>query len=68
MKIKMSETAAIEFLVVLIAPFIVAYGLGYFIRKSIKVIAYMFVVFFSVVGIMWYAGAIDSYSVIQKVD
>jgi uncharacterized membrane protein (Fun14 family) len=44
----------------------VAYGLGYFIRKSIKVIAFMFGMFFFVVGIFWYAGVIDSYSAIQK--
>jgi hypothetical protein len=62
----MSETAAIEFLIALITPFMVAYGLGYFIRKSIKVIAFMFGMFFFVVGIFWYAGVIDSYSAIQK--
>jgi uncharacterized membrane protein (Fun14 family) len=61
----MSETAAIEFLVVLIAPFMVAYGLGYFFRKSIKIIAFMFGMFFFVVRILWYAGVIDSYSAIQ---
>jgi len=62
----MSETAAIEFLIALIAPFTVAYGLGYFIRKSIKVIAFMFGMFFFIVGILWYGGVIDSYSGIQK--
>jgi uncharacterized membrane protein (Fun14 family) len=62
----MSETAAIEFLVALIAPFMAAYGLGYFIRKSIKLIAFMFGMFFFVVGIMWYTGVVDSYSGIQK--
>jgi uncharacterized membrane protein (Fun14 family) len=62
----MSETAAIEFLVALIAPFMAAYGLGYFIRRSIKLIALMFGMFFFVVGIMWYAGVIESYSGIQK--
>ena len=62
----MSETAAIEFLVALIAPFMVAYGLGYFIRRSIKLIALMFGMFFFVVGIMWYTGVIESYSAIQR--
>jgi uncharacterized membrane protein (Fun14 family) len=62
----MSETAAIEFLVALIAPFMAAYGLGYFIRKSFKLIALMFGIFFFVVGIMWYTGVIESYSGIQK--
>ena len=62
----MSETAAIEFLVALIAPFMVVYGLGYFIRKSIKLIALMFGMFFFIVGIMWYTGVIESYSGIQK--
>jgi uncharacterized membrane protein (Fun14 family) len=66
MKIKMSETAAIEFLVALIAPFMAAYGLGYFVRKSIKLIALMFGMFFFVVGIMWYTGVIESYIGIQK--
>jgi uncharacterized membrane protein (Fun14 family) len=62
----MSQTAAIEFLVALIAPFMGAYVLGYFLRKSIKVIAFMFGMFFFVVGILWYGGVIDSYSAIQK--
>jgi hypothetical protein len=42
----MSETAVIEFLVALMAPFMAAYGLGYFIRRSIKSIALMFGMFF----------------------
>jgi uncharacterized membrane protein (Fun14 family) len=62
----MSETAVIEFLVVLIAPFMVAYALGYFIRKSIKVIAFTFGMFFFIVGILWYGGVKISYSSIQK--
>lgn len=62
----MSETVIIQLLVALIAPFMVAYGIGYFIRKSIKLIAFMFGMFFFIVGIMWYAGVIDSFSGIQK--
>ena len=62
----MSETAAIEFLVALIAPFMAAYGLGYFIRRSIKLIALMLGMFFFVVGIMWYTGVVESYSGIQN--
>ena len=62
----MSETAAIEFLVVPIAPFMAAYGLGYFTRRSIKLVALMFGTFFFIVGIMWYTGVIESYSGIQK--
>ena len=62
----MSETGIIQFLVALVAPFMVAYGLGNFIRKSIKLIALMFGIFFFVVGIMWYTGVIESYSGIQK--
>ena len=62
----MSETTAIEVLVVLIAPFMVAYALGYFIRKSIKFIALMFGLFFLVLGIMWYTGVVESYSGTQK--
>jgi hypothetical protein len=62
----LSETAVIEFLVALIAPFMVAYGLGYFLRRSIKLIALMFGMFFFVIGIMWYAGVIESHSGIQR--
>jgi uncharacterized membrane protein (Fun14 family) len=62
----MSESAIIQFLVALVAPFMVAYGIGYFIRKSIKVIAFMFGMFFFIVGILWYAGVIDSFSGIQR--
>ena len=35
------------------SAFMVAYGIGYFIRKSIKLIAFMFGMFFVVVGVMW---------------
>jgi hypothetical protein len=62
----MPETAVVQFLIALIAPFMVAYGIGYFIRKSIKLIAFMFGMFFFIVGILWYAGVIDSLSGIQK--
>ena len=62
----MSETAIIQFLIALIAPFMVAYAIGYFIRRSIKVIAFMFGMFFFIVGILWYAEVIDSFSGIQK--
>ena len=33
-KMSMSETIAVQFLVVLIAPFMVAYGIGYFIQSQ----------------------------------
>ena len=49
---KMGETAIIQFLVALIAPFMVAYEIGYFIRRSIKLIAFMFGMFFFIVGIL----------------
>jgi uncharacterized membrane protein (Fun14 family) len=62
----LSETTIVQFLIALIAPFMVAYAIGYFIRRSIKVIAFMFGMFFFIVGIMWYAGVIDSFSGIQK--
>lgn len=62
----MSESAIIQLLVALIAPFMVAYGIGYFIRRSLKLIAFMFGMFFAVVGVMWYAGVIDSFSGIQR--
>jgi uncharacterized membrane protein (Fun14 family) len=52
--------------VALIAPFMVAYAMGYFIRRSIKFIAFIFGMFFFVVGILWYAGVIDSFSGIQQ--
>jgi uncharacterized membrane protein (Fun14 family) len=62
----MSETAIVTFLVALIAPFMVAYAIGYFIRRSIKFIAFIFGMSFFVVGILWYAGVIDSFSGIQR--
>jgi uncharacterized membrane protein (Fun14 family) len=62
----MSEMTIIQFLIALIAPFMIAYGIGYFIRKSIRLIAFMFGMFFFIVGILWYAGVIDSFSGIQK--
>jgi len=62
----MSEMTIIQFLIALIAPFMIAYGIGYFIQKSIRLIAFMFGMFFFIVGILWYAGVIDSFSGIQK--
>jgi len=62
----MSEMTIIQFLIALIAPFMIAYGIGYFLRKSIRLIAFMFGMFFFIVGILWYAGVIDSFSGIQK--
>src|SRR5215207_2725234 len=62
----MTEAAIIQFLIALIAPLMVAYAIGYFIRRSIKVIAFLFGMFFFIVGILWYAGVIDSFSGIQK--
>jgi hypothetical protein len=63
----MSETAIIiQILITLIAPFMGAYAIGYFIGRSIKVIAFLFGMFFFIVGILWYVGIIDSLSWIQK--
>jgi uncharacterized membrane protein (Fun14 family) len=62
----MNEAVVTQILVALIAPFMVAYGMGYFIRKSVKLIAFMFGMFFFIVGILWYAGVIDGFSGIQK--
>src|SRR5919108_6631066 len=62
----MTEAAIIQFLIALIALFMAAYAIGYFIRRSIKVIAFLFGMFFFIIGIMWYAGIIDSFSGIQK--
>ena len=63
---KMTETAIIQFLIALIALFMSAYVIGYFIRRSIKVIAFMFGMFFFIFGILSYAEVIDSFSGIQK--
>lgn len=62
----MSETIATQFLIVLIVPFMVAYGIGYFIRRSIKIIAYLFGMFFFIVGMLWYVEKIDIFGGIQK--
>jgi hypothetical protein len=62
----MSETAIIQFLVALVAPFMAAYALGYFIRKSIKFTAGIFGFFFFLVGIMWYYGVLSSLSPVQN--
>jgi len=61
----MNETAVVQFLIALIAPFMVAYGIGYFIRRSIKLIVFMLGMFFFVAGVLWYAGVISSFSGIQ---
>jgi hypothetical protein len=61
-----TETAVIQFLIALIAPFMAAYCLGYFVRRSIKYIAGLFGFFFFVVGVMWYGGILPSLTPVQN--
>lgn len=62
----MTEQQIIQFVIALIAPFFVAYGLGYFIRRSIKFIALLFGMFFFITGVMWYAGVIQDFSAVEN--
>jgi uncharacterized membrane protein (Fun14 family) len=60
------DDTAIRFLVALIAGPTVGWALGYFIRKSIKVIAFIGGLFFFIIGILYYSKTIGNLSVLQK--
>jgi uncharacterized membrane protein (Fun14 family) len=61
-----SEDTAIRFLVALIAGPMIGWGLGYFIRKSIKVIAFIGGMFFFIIGVLYYSKTVSNLSALQK--
>jgi uncharacterized membrane protein (Fun14 family) len=57
--ITIADDTVMRFLIVLIAGPMLGWALGYFIRKSIKVIAFIGGMFFSIIGILYYSKTID---------
>jgi uncharacterized membrane protein (Fun14 family) len=60
------DDTAVRFLVALIAGPMVGWALGYFIRKSIKVIAFIGGLFFFIIGALYYSKTISNLSALQK--
>jgi uncharacterized membrane protein (Fun14 family) len=44
----------------------IGWALGYFIRKSIKIIAFIGGMFFFIIGVLYYSKTISNLSVLQK--
>ena len=61
-----TDDTAMRFLIALIAGPMMGWALGYFIRKSIKVLAFIGGMFFFIIGVLYYSKTISSVSVLQK--
>ena len=61
-----ADDTGMRFLIVLVAGPMMGWVLGYFIRKSIKVIAFIGGMFFFIIGVLYYSKNISSISVLQK--
>jgi uncharacterized membrane protein (Fun14 family) len=60
------DDTAMRFLIALLGGPMIGWTLGYFIRKSIKVIAFIGGLFFFIIGVLYYSRTIDSLSIIKK--
>jgi uncharacterized membrane protein (Fun14 family) len=61
-----TDDIAIRFLIALLGGPMIGWALGYFIRKSIKVIAFVGGLFFFIIGVLYYSKTISNLSVLQK--
>ena len=61
-----ADDTAMRFLIALLGGPMIGWALGYFIRKSIKVIAFIGGMFFFIIGVLYYSKAISNLSVLQK--
>src|SRR5215207_6596938 len=61
-----ADDAAMRFLIALLGGPMIGWALGYFIRKSIKVLAFIGGMFFFIIGVLYYSKTISSLSVLQK--
>jgi uncharacterized membrane protein (Fun14 family) len=60
------DETGIRFLIALIAGPMIGWALGYFIRKSIKVIAFIGGMFFFIIGVLYYSKAINNLSALRN--
>ncbi|MGA9297930.1 MAG: FUN14 domain-containing protein [Nitrososphaeraceae archaeon] len=60
------DDTAMRFLIALLGGPMMGWALGYFIRKSIKVIAFIGGMFFFIIVLLYYIKTIDSLSVLQR--
>jgi uncharacterized membrane protein (Fun14 family) len=60
------DDIAMRFLIALLGGPMIGWALGYFIRKSIKVMAFIGGMFFFLIGVLYYSKTISSLSVLQK--
>ena len=61
-----TDDTAMRFLIALLGGPMMGSALGYFIRKSIKVIAFIGGMFFFIVGVLYYSKTISNLSVLQE--
>ena len=61
-----ADDTAMRFLIALIGGPMIGWALGYFIRKSIKIIAFIGGMFFFIMGVLYYSKTISNLSVLQK--
>ena len=60
------DDTATRFLIALLGGPMIGWALGYFIRKSIEVIAFIGGMFFFIIGVLYYSKTISNLSVLQK--
>lgn len=60
------DDTAMRFLIALISGPMMGWALGYFIRKSIKVIAFIGGMFFFIIGVLYYSKTVSNLSVLEK--
>jgi uncharacterized membrane protein (Fun14 family) len=61
-----ADDTGMRFLIALVAGPMMGWALGYLIRKSVKVIAFIGGMFFFIIGMLYYSKTISSVSVLQK--
>jgi uncharacterized membrane protein (Fun14 family) len=61
-----TDDIAMRFLIALLGGPMIGWALGYFTRKSIKVIAFIGGMFFFIIGVLYYSKTISSLSTLQK--
>jgi len=61
-----TDDTAMRFLIAVLGGPMIGWALGYFIRKSIKFIAFIGGMFFFIIGVLYYSKTISNLSVLQK--